>query len=264
MKSTYGKKLLPIALFGYAFLYIPLILVILFSFNDSKFISVWTGFSLQWYEALLADKIILHSLWVSLRLAAISATLAVVLGTIAAMVAVRMRKFWGKDIVSSLASVPLVLPDVMMGLALLILYVSIGNFFGWPKTRGISTITIAHATLGLAYVFVIVRSRLLTFNQALEEAALDLGARPMTVFWQITLPIIFPSLLSAWLLAFILSFDDVVLASFLSGPGSTTLPMVIFSSIRLGISPIVNALATLMILTISVGIILFSILQKKK
>lgn len=264
MGLSYGKKLLPVALFGYAFLYIPLMLIILFSFNNSKFISVWTGFSLEWYKALLGDKMILQALWVSFRLATISATLAVILGTIAAMVAVRMRRFWGKDIVSSLASVPLVLPDVMMGLALLILYVSIGNLLGWPKTRGVATITIGHATLGLAYVFVIVRSRLLTFNTELEEAALDLGARPLKVFWQITLPIIFPSLLSAWLLAFILSFDDVVLSSFLSGPGSTTLPMIIFSSIRLGISPLINALATVMILTISVGIIVFSVLQRKK
>ena len=239
---------------GYAFLYIPILMVIIFSFNESRLVAVWTGFSIKWYKTLWANEGLIEAIWASFKIASMSATAAVVLGTFAAIVMVRFSRFKGRTLFSGLVSAPLVMPDVITGLAMLMMFVTLEQFTGWPAYRGIMTITFAHITLGMAYVSLVVQARLKDFDRSLEEAALDLGARPLKVFLTIVLPLISPSLMAGWLLAFALSLDDVVIASFLSGPGATTLPMVIFSSIRLGVSPEINALATLIIGTVAVGV----------
>ncbi len=241
---------------GYGFLYFPILTLVVFSFNASPQVTVWHGFSTQWYGSLLQDTVLIRSAFVSLQVAVLSATLAVVLGTLAAVSLVRFGKFRGRGLFGILTTAPLVMPEVITGLSLLLLFVGLEQTFGWPKGRGILTITCAHTTLCMAYVTILVRERLADMDLSLEEAALDLGARPLKVFTAITLPLISPSLVSGWLLAFALSLDDVVLASFVAGPGSSTLPMVIFSSIRFGITPQINALATLIItgVAMSVGI----------
>lgn len=254
MRFKASKQLIPLVVSGYLFLYLPIMILIIFSFNSSNMITTWTGFSTKWYQALFADVIVLNAFWMSLRIAFISATLSLVLGTLTAVALVRIGKYKGRKFLGTLATSPLVLPDVIMGLALLLLFVSLAQMIGWPSQRGMTTITIAHTTLAFAYVVIIVRMRLLEFDRQYEDAALDLGARPMTVFLHITLPLISPSLVSGWLLSFTLSLDDLVLASFLSGPGTTTLPMYIFSSIRFGLSPKINALATIMILAVALGV----------
>jgi putrescine transport system permease protein len=207
-------------------------------------------------ESFFSDKTVLKALWISIRIALMSASFALILGTLTAISLVRIGKFKGRRILSAIATSPLVLPDVIMGLSLLLLFISLSQIIGWPSQRNMFTITIGHTTLAFAYVVVIVRSRLEEFDRHLEEAALDLGARPLKVFYQITLPLIAPSLFSGWLLAFTLSLDDIVLSSFLSGPGSSTLPMYIFSSVRFGLSPKINALATIMVLVVSFGVAL--------
>ena len=231
-------------LVGYAFLYIPLIIVAVYSFNASRVMSVWQGFSTHWYSSLLDNDALLSALLSSLKIASVSATLAVVLATMAAVIVVRFHHMKSRQTLQSMIASPLVMPDVMSGLALLLIFVSLQQAFGWPPQRGMWSVTVAHITLGAAYAYLVIHARLQDFDYSVEEAALDLGARPFSVFTSITLPIIMPALVSSWLLAFALSLDDVVLASFLSGPGATTLPMLIFSSIRLGISPEINALAT--------------------
>lgn len=251
-----SRFVLSMLLFGFAFLYIPILTLIIYSFNESRLVTVWSGFSTKWYAELLHNETILNAAWVSLRVAAMSATLAVILGSLAAIAMVRLKKFPTRKIFSSLITAPMVMPDVITGLALLLLFVSLEQLIGWPKGRGLTTLTIAHATLAFSYVFVIIRSRLNELDISLEEAALDLGAKPVTVFFRITLPIISPSLLAGWLLAFTLSLDDVVIASFVSGAGSTTLPMVVFSSVRIGVTPEINALATIIIILVSIGVVL--------
>lgn len=246
--------ILSILVFGYAFLYAPIICVIFFSFNSSPLISVWQGFSLKWYIALFSNHQLLEAALVSLRVAVVSATLAVILGTLCAVILVRMVGIRGKPLLGIMATAPLVMPEVITGLALLMLFVTSEQTLGWPQGRGIHTITIAHTTLALAYVTVIARSRLMEVDESLEEAALDLGARPSKVFFLITLPIISPALFAGWLLSFALSLDDLVIASFTSGPGSSTLPMVIFSSIRMGVTPQVNALATLIVAFVALSV----------
>lgn len=255
MKARRSIFLFTFMVFGYVFLYAPIMSLIIYSFNESKVVSLWTGFSLKWYKALFANQDILNAAWLSLKIAFMTANLAVIIGTVGALVIVRFKSFKGKSILNGLVTAPLVMPDVMTGLALLLMFVVLGQTIGWPK-RGITTITLGHATIAIAYVLVVVRARLAEFDVDLEEAALDLGAKPMTVFFRITLPIIFPSIAAGWLLAFTLSLDDVVLASFLSGPGSTTLPLVVFSSIRKGVSPEINALATIIVLLVTVGILI--------
>lgn len=240
--------------FGYAFLYTPIICVIAFSFNVSSLVTVWQGFSFKWYTALFSNHQLIDAGLVSLRVAVVSASLAVILGTLCAVILVRSVGVRGKTFLGVMATAPLVMPEVITGLALLMLFVTLEQTFGWPQGRGINTITIAHTTLALAYVTVIVRSRLMEVDESLEEAALDLGARPSKVFFLITLPIISPALFAGWLLAFALSLDDLVIASFTSGPGSSTLPMVIFSSIRLGVTPQVNALATLIVVFVACSV----------
>lgn len=251
-----SKKLVTFMVLCYAFLYLPIFILMLFSFNDSKLITSWTGFSLRWYRELWHDEAIIAALMLSLKIAITTATLAVLIGTTASIVMVRFRQFTGRRFFHNLVTAPLVMPDVMTGLALLLFFVACQQTFGFPVTRGVHTITIGHTTIAIAYVILIVRARLLEMDRSIEEAALDLGARPLKVFISITLPIILPAILSGWLLAFTLSLDDVVLASFLSGPGSTTLPMVVFSSLKFGISPVINALATLIVLFVALSVLI--------
>jgi len=246
---------LPIATFlGFAFLYIPIIVLVVFSFNKSKLVTVWGGFSTHWYGELLNDPQILGAAWISLRIAFISASLALVLGTLAAFVLTRLGRFWIKPMLSGMTAAPLVMPEVITGLSLLLLFVAMESMFGWPAGRGFTTIIIAHTTFCLAYVAVVVQSRLGDMDESIEEAARDLGAKPVRVFFDITLPTIAPALMSGWLLSFTLSLDDLVIASFVSGPGASTLPMVIFSKVRLGVSPEINALASLMIGIVALGV----------
>ena len=240
---------------GLAFLYIPIVSLIVFSFNSSKLVTVWAGFSTRWYTALLHNQQILDAAWLSLQIATINATLAVALGTLAALCLTRFGAFRGRALFTGLATAPLVMPEVITGLSLLLLFVALEQAIGWPGGRGTMTIIIAHATFSMAYVAVVVQSRLVGMDPSIEEAAMDLGARPAKVFFVITLPIIAPALVSGWLLAFTLSLDDLVIASFVSGPGSSTLPMVIYSKVRLGLSPEINALATLLVLAVSLGMI---------
>ena len=244
--------------FGFAFLYIPILVLILYSFNQSAISSVWGGFSLRWYTALLNNDQIIESALLSLKIAATSATFATILGTMAGLALTQMGRYRGRFIFTGLIAAPLVMPEVITGLSLLLMFVSLQELIGWPMSRGAGTITIAHITFSMAYVAVIVQSRLSSMDQSLQEAAMDLGGRPMQVAFDITLPLIAPSMLSGWLLAFTLSLDDLVIASFTSGAGASTLPMVIFSKIKLGVTPDVNALATLIIGTVSIGIIIAS------
>jgi putrescine transport system permease protein len=250
--------------FGYAFLYIPIISLIVYSFNSSRLVTVWGGFSTRWYGELLNNDQILSAAWLSLRIATMNATFSIVLGTLAAITLVRFGKFRGRALFSTMVSAPLVMPDVILGLASLLLFVTMEHLIGWPAGRGLTTITLAHITFSAAYVTVVVQSRLSQFDTSLEEAAMDLGARPWKVFLLITLPIIAPSLLAGWLLAFTLSLDDLVIASFVSGPGATTLPMVVYSSVRLGVSPQINALATLIVTIVSLCILLAGWLTHRK
>ena len=253
---------LSVMIFGFAFLYVPILLLVIYSFNKSRLVTVWGGFSTEWYGKLFANDQILNAAWLSLKIAAINATGAVILGTLAGLALARFGKFSGRTLFSGMTTAPLVMPEVITGLSLLMLFVAMEQLFGWPQGRGVTTITIAHMTLTMAYVTVIVQSRLASFDESLEEAAMDLGARPAKVFGRITLPLIFPALLSGWLLAFTLSWDDLVIAQFVSGPGSTTLPMVIFSKVRLGVTPDVNALATLMVLVVALGVVASALLLK--
>jgi putrescine transport system permease protein len=264
MKRRQPFLLLTLLAFGYAFLYLPIISLIVYSFNSSRLVTVWGGFSTRWYGELLHNDQILSAAWLSLRIATMNATLSIVLGTLAAITLVRFGRFRGRTLFSTMVSAPLVMPDVILGLASLLLFVTMEHLIGWPSGRGITTITLAHITFSAAYVTVVVQSRLSQFDISLEEAAMDLGARPWKVFLLITLPIIAPSLLAGWLLAFTLSLDDLVIASFVSGPGATTLPMVVYSSVRLGVSPQINALATLIVTIVSLCILLAGWLTHRK
>jgi putrescine transport system permease protein len=255
MRRSTTPLLLGVLLFGYAFLYLPILSLILYSFNASKLVTVWGGFSTRWYGALFQNEALLSALKNSLIVAFLSASLAVVIGTAAALGLTRLGRFRGRTLLSVLTTTPLVMPEVMLGLSALLLFVTLQQLFGWPHQRGIMTITIAHVVLCSCYVTVIVQSRLRQMDDSLEEAAMDLGARPWKVFFLITLPLIAPALLAGWLLAFTLSLDDLVVASFTSGPGATTLPMEVYSRVRLGLSPEINALATLIIGFVSIALI---------
>lgn len=250
--------------FGFAFLYIPILSLIVYSFNKSRLVTVWGGFSTEWYGRLFENQQILDAAWLSLQIASINATGAVILGTLAGLALARFGKFGGRTLFSGMTTAPLVMPEVITGLSLLMLFVAMEQIFGWPAGRGVTTITIAHMTLTMAYVTVIVQSRLATLDDSLEEAAMDLGARPAKIFFVITLPIIAPALISGWLLAFTISLDDLVIASFVSGPGSSTLPMVIFSKVRLGVSPDINALASIMVLLVTIGVVVAGILMARQ
>ena len=242
---------------GFAFLYIPMVILIIYSFNESKLVTVWAGFSTKWYGELMQNEAFLDAAWVTLRVAVFSSTIATVLGTMAAYVMVRGGRFLGRTLFSGMIYAPLVMPEVITGLSLLLLFIGIG------LDRGILTIVLAHTTFSMCYVSVVVSSRLVTFDRSLEEAALDLGCSPAQAFRLVTLPIIAPAVISGWLLAFTLSLDDLVIASFTSGPSATTLPIKIFSAVRLGVSPEINALSTIMIAVVTVGVITASLVSKR-
>ena len=244
-----------VLLLGFAFLYLPILLLMLYSFNASRLATVWAGFSTQWYGELLRDRQLLDAAWVSVKVAFWTASASMVLGTMAAMAMTRFRRFPGKTVFGALVTAPLVMPEVIIGLSILLMLVSVGAALGIPS-KGMVAIWIAHVTLTVSFVTVVVSSRLQELDMSLEEAAMDLGANRLKVFFLITLPIIAPALVSGWLLAFTLSLDDVVIASFVAGPDSTTLPIKVFSSVRLGVSPKINALATLMIMVVSVAAVI--------
>lgn len=241
---------------GLLFLYLPMFVLVVYSFNASKLVTVWAGFSTQWYGELFRDQQILSAVWTSLRIAFFAASMSVCLGTVAAFVMTRYGHFRGKTALSSMVTAPLVMPEVITGLSLLLLFVQMAQITGWPADRGMATIWIAHTTFCSAYVAVVVAARLREVDHSIEEAAMDLGSPPVKTFFFITLPIITPALAAGWLLAFTLSLDDLVIASFVSGPGANTLPMVVFSSVRMGVSPKINALATLIILIVSLATLL--------
>ena len=251
-----SKFTLTMLVLGFVFLYAPILSLIIYSFNESRLVTVWSGFSVKWYVELFRDQQMMDAAWVSIQVAFWTAWASVVLGTMAAMVMTRFRQFPGKTLFGGLITAPLVMPEVITGLSILLLFVSIGPVIGIGEQRGMLTIWIAHVTFCMAFVTVVISSRLQELDRSLEEAAMDLGANRLKVFFVITLPIIAPALISGWLLAFTLSLDDLVIASFVSGPSSTTLPMKVFSSVRLGVSPKINALATLMILVVTVAAVI--------
>lgn len=246
--------LITLVAFGYAFLYLPILTLVAYSFNASDRVMIWQGFSTRWYASLLHDQQILGAAWLSLRIALTSATVSTGLGLLAGYVMVRFGRFRSRTLFSAMLAAPLVVPEVITGLSLLMLFIALQSVIGWPGSRGATTIAIAHITFCTAYVAVVVQSRLSQLDPSLEEAALDLGARPWRTFFLITVPLLAPALVAGWLLAFTLSIDDLVIASFVSGPGASTLPMVIFSKVRLGLSPEINALATLLIAAVIAGV----------
>ena len=259
----YGKRsrFLTIMLsLGLAFFYVPMILLILYSFNYSKLVPVWGGWSLRWYEVLFQSQDVWNAVSLSLQIAVINATVATVLGMLAALAMVRFGRFRGRTLFGGMLVAPLVMPEVITGLSLLVFFISLNQLFGWPADRGFTTITIAHITFSMAYVAVTIQARLTGMGQLLEEAASDLGAKPFKVLTAITIPRLTPALISGWLLAFTLSLDDLVIASFVTGPGANTLPILIFSRIRVGLRPDINALATIMILVIAICVAIAAII----
>jgi putrescine transport system permease protein len=243
---------------GFAFLYLPIVLLVIYSFNASRLVTVWGGFSTRWYAELLRNEGILDAAWVTLRVGLLSATIATVLGTMAAVALVRRGRFLGRTLFTGMVVAPLVMPEVITGLSLLLLFVAIGF------DRGFWTLTLAHISFSMCFVAVVVQSRLVTFDRSLEEAALDLGAPPIKAFFLVTLPIIFPAVAAGWMLAFTLSLDDLVISSFTTGPGATTLPMKIYSQVRLGVTPEINAVCTIMIALVTVGVLAATIATKAR
>jgi putrescine transport system permease protein len=257
MRKASWFNIVAVAL-GLAFLYLPIVILVIFSFNASRLVTVWGGWSTRWYVELLHDRAMLEAAWMTLRIALVSATIATVLGTLAAIALVRLGRFRGRVLFSGMVYAPLVMPEVITGLSLLLLFVAL------DIDRGFWTITAAHTTLTMCFVTVVVQSRLLSFDRSLEEAALDLGCPPLRTFLTVTLPLIAPALASGWVLAFTLSLDDLVLASFTTGPGATTLPIRIYSEVRLGVKPEINAICTIMIAIVAVGIVTASLLTKRQ
>jgi len=260
----YGKRsrfLSVMLAFGLAFFYIPIILLVIYSFNYSKLVPVWGGWSLRWYEVLFKSEEVWNAVTLSLQIAVVNATFATLLGTLAGLAMVRFGRFRGRTLFGGMLVAPLVMPEVITGLSLLVLFITLKQLIGWPAERGFTTITIAHITFSLSYVAVIVQARLTGMGQTLEEAASDLGAKPFKVLTAITLPRLAPGMISGWLLAFTLSLDDLVIASFVTGPGANTLPILIFSRIRLGLRPDINALATMIILFVAVCVAIAALLM---
>jgi putrescine transport system permease protein len=243
---------------GLAFLYVPILILVIYSFNASRLVTVWGGFSTRWYAALFSNQALIDAAWVTIRVALLSATAATLLGTLAALALVRRRRFRGRTLFAGMVYAPLVMPEVITGLSLLLLFVAVGF------DRGFWTVTLAHTTFTMCFVAVVVQSRLLSFDMSLEEAALDLGAPPWKAFLVVTLPIIFPAVAAGWILAFTLSLDDLVIASFTTGPGSTTLPMRIYSQVRLGVTPEINAISTLLIGAVAVGVLAATALTRAR
>jgi putrescine transport system permease protein len=242
---------------GLVFLYVPILSMIIFSFNSSRLVTVWDAAhspTLKWYVALAANEQVLRAAWLSIRIALVASTGAVILGTLAGVALARFGAFRGRLLLAGMTTAPIVMPEVITGLSLLLLFVALQQLIGWPRGVGAVTITLSHITFCMAYVTVVVQSRLTGMDVSLEEAAMDLGARPGRVFFRITLPLILPAIASGWLLAFTLSWDDLVITQFVAGPGSSTLPMVIFSKVRFGVTPDINALATILVLMVATGI----------
>ncbi|MGI9399756.1 MAG: ABC transporter permease [Rhizobiaceae bacterium] len=243
--------------FGFVFLYLPIMLLVIYSFNESKLVTVWAGFSTKWYGELVRNEAMLSAAWVTFRVALLTATLATVLGTMAAWALVRCGRFRGRTLFSGMIYAPLMMPEVITGLSLLLLFIAMS------VERGLYTVVIAHTTFAMCYVAVVVSARLISFPKSLEEAALDLGCGPLDAFFSVTLPNIAPAVIAGWLLAFTLSLDDLVIASFTTGPGATTLPIKIYSAVRLGVSPEINALSTILITMVAIGVVIASILEKR-
>ncbi|WP_186106766.1 ABC transporter permease subunit [Burkholderia gladioli] len=249
---------------GFGFLYIPILTLIVYSFNESQLVTVWSGFSTRWYSALLSDDELIAAAWLSLKIGVLTACASVVIGTWAGYVLARMGRFRGHALYSGMINAPLVIPEVIQGISLLLLFIELAKWIGWPAQRGMFTIWLGHVMLCLSYVAIIVQSRVRELDPSLEEAALDLGATPLKVFFTVTLPLISQALVSGWLLSFTLSIDDLVLSAFLSGPGSTTLPLVVFSRVRLGLNPEMNALATLFIAAVTIGVVAANMFMLRK
>jgi len=249
--------------FGLAFLYVPILSMIFFSFNESRLATVWGGFSTKWYVSLFSNRQVLAALLLSLKIALVSATLATILGTMAGLALARFRRFRGRILFSGLVTAPLIMPEVITGISTLMFFILMADWVGWPGSRGFTTITLAHITFSMVFVTTVVHARLLQADVSIEEAAMDLGSRPWQVLKDITLPVISPAILSGWLLAFTISLDDVVITSFVTGPGNTTLPLLIWSKVKLGVTPDVNALATLIVLTVGTGVLIAGIVLQR-
>lgn len=258
MNASWSRFNIVSVTLGFAFLYLPIVILVIFSFNESRLVTVWAGFSTRWYVSLFANQALMDALWVTVRVGLVSATAATVLGTMAALALTRWTRFRGRILFSGMVFAPLVMPEVITGLSLLLLFVAIG------LDRGILTVTLAHITFTMCFVAVVVQSRLLSFDRSLEEAAMDLGATPVRTFFSVTLPVILPAVVAGWMLAFTLSLDDLVIASFTSGPGATTLPMRIYSQVRLGVTPEINAISTLLIGAVALGVIVASLVNKRR
>lgn len=249
--------------FGFAFLYIPIISMIVYSFNASRLASVWGGFSTKWYQSLFSNRQVIDALVLSLEIALVSATIATILGTMAGIALARFPRFRGRLLFSGLVTAPLIMPEVITGISSLMFFILLGQWAGWPGQRGFSTVTLAHITFSMVFVTTIVQARMLQSDRSIEEAAMDLGSRPWEVLRDVTLPVISPAILSGWLLAFTISLDDVVITSFTTGPGSTTLPLLIWSKVKLGVTPDINALATLMVTAVSIGVVIAGIYMNR-
>ncbi|WP_128675944.1 ABC transporter permease [Brucella abortus] len=258
MQNNWSRFNIVSVALGFAFLYLPIVLLVIYSFNESRLVTVWAGFSTKWYGELFRNQALMHAAWVTIRVGLLSATIATVLGTLASLALTRYTRFRGRILFSGMVYAPLVMPDVITGLSLLLLFVAM-NF-----DRGFWTVTLAHITFSMCFVAVVVQSRLVSFDRSLEEAAMDLGAPPVTTFMKVTLPVILPAVVSGWMLAFTLSLDDLVIASFTSGPGATTLPMKIYSQVRLGVTPEINAVCTILIALVTTGVIIASVINKRR
>jgi putrescine transport system permease protein len=252
--------LLTVLCFGFAFFYIPILSMAFYSFNVSRLATVWGGFSTKWYISLWNNKQVMAALVLSLKIAFLSATIATILGTMAGIALARFRRFKGRVLFSGLVTAPLIMPEVITGISSLMMFILMAEWIGWPSARGFTTITLAHITFSMVFVTTVVQSRMLSADRAIEEAAMDLGSRPWQVMKDVTLPVIFPAILSGWLLAFTISLDDVVITSFTTGPGNTTLPLLIWSKVKLGVTPDINALATIIVLVVGVGVVISGII----
>lgn len=248
--------LFSVLVFGFAFFYVPILSMIVYSFNESRLATVWGGFSTKWYVSLFSNRQVGAALLLSLQIALISATIATILGTMAGIALARFTRFRGRTLFSGMVTAPLVMPEVITGISMLMLFLLMADWIGWPGQRGFTTVTLAHITFSMVFVTTVVQARMLQSDRAIEEAAMDLGSRPWQVMWDITLPTIFPAILSGWLLAFTISLDDVVITSFTAGPGNTTLPLLIWSKVKLGVTPDINALATLTVLFVGTGVVI--------
>ncbi len=255
--------LVSILCFGFAFLYIPILSMMVYSFNASRLATVWGGFSTKWYVSLLSNKAVIDALVLSLQIAVVSATIATILGTMAGIALARFTKFRGRTLMSGLVTAPLIMPEVITGISMLIFFILMADWVGWPGQRGFTTITLAHITFCMVFVTTVVTARMVQTDRAIEEAAMDLGSRPWQVMFDITLPVISPAIVSGWLLAFTISLDDVVISSFVTGPGNTTLPLLVWSKVKLGVTPDINALATLMIVTVGLGVMVAGVVLNR-